>query len=95
MGPFEKIAYFMALQDPAGKVQWVFISMDPFTGNAEHIGVPTASSGARFQQKLTNCSVKSNVESIKNGTYANGCNIEFWDCDYAPANKSKNSAALV
>ncbi len=85
-GPFKKIAYFMALKDKKGQVQWAFVSMDPFTDDVKKIGVPVKSANARFQQKVANCLVKSNVPGVKNGKYADGCNIEFWECNYGPGN---------
>ncbi len=88
-GPFKKIAYFMALQDKKGNVQYAFVSMDPFTDDVKKIGAPVKSSGARFQQNITNCLVKSNVPGVKNGNFAEGCNIEFWDCNYGGGNATK------
>ena len=51
-GPFKKIAYFMAIKGKDGKVKWAYVAMDPFTDDVEKIGVPTKSSGARFQQNV-------------------------------------------
>lgn len=85
-GPFKKIAYFMALQDMAGKTTYAFVAMDPFTDDVTKIGVPCKASGARFQVKVTGALVKSNVPGVANGEFAEGCNLEFWDCNYGPGN---------
>lgn len=87
--PFKKVAYFMALQDLAGKESFVFVAMDPFTTDVAKIGVPTKASGARFQTKVTGVTVKGNVAGVATGDFAEGCNIEFWDCNYGPANAAK------
>ena len=88
-GPFKKIAYFMALQDLAGKETYVFVAMDPFSPEIGKMGVPTKASGARFQMKVSGVLVKSNVPGVAAGEYAEGCNLEFWDCNYGPANASQ------
>ncbi len=87
--PFKKVAYFMALQDMKGQVTYAFVSMDPFTDDVAKIGVPTKAAGARFQVQVTGAAVKSNVPGIKTGDYPEGCNIEFWDCNYGPGNAAK------
>jgi len=81
----DKIAYALILN---GK-DYVFVSMDPFTTDLNKIGVPTATTEAFFQQKVKNLFVKSNVESIKNGEFPDGGNIEFWSNDYGPNNVDK------
>ena len=88
-GPFKKVAYFMALQDMAGKETYAFVAMDPFTDEVAKIGVPTKASGARFQTNVTGVLVKSNVPGVATGELAQGCNIEFWDCNYGAGNATK------
>lgn len=88
-GPFSKVAYFLGLQDDNGDVKYVFVEMDPFTDDIKKIGVPDKASGARFQQALQNVRVKSNVDGVKNGKFPDGCNIEFWHCNYI-GNNAKN-----
>ena len=80
--PFKKVAYFLALLDKAGNTKYVFVEMDPFTDDVKKIGVPDKASGARFQCPVKNVKVKSNVPEIKTGDFPDGCNIEFWDCNY-------------
>ncbi|MBT3378849.1 MAG: 9-O-acetylesterase [Lentisphaerae bacterium] len=88
-GPFKKVAYFMALQRMGAKVTYAFVSMDPFTDDVAKIGVPSKASGARFQLKVTNAVVKTNSPNVTEGTFAEGCNIEFWDCNYGGNNAAK------
>jgi sialate O-acetylesterase len=86
-GPFKKVAYYLALQDMQGKTTYAFVSMDPFDADAKKLGVPTKGSGARFQQKVTGVAIKTNSDAVAAGEFAEGCNIEFWDCNYGPGNK--------
>ncbi len=85
-GPIKKVAYYLAMQDLQGKVTYAFVSMDPFDSDLKKLGVPTKGSGARFQQKVAGATIKSNVPDIATGDFAEGCNIEFWDCNYGPGN---------
>jgi len=88
-GPFKKVAYFLALRNKAGKTEYVFAEMDPFTDDVKKIGVPDKASGAYFQCPVKNVKVKSNVPEIKTGDFPEGCNIEFWDCNYGGGNAKK------
>jgi len=63
--------------------------MDAFTDNVGKIGVPTAWSGARFQQNVSNMNVYSNVKGVVTGIGLAGGNIEFWPNNYGPANSAK------
>jgi len=92
-GPFTKVAYFMALQDGDGTVTYAFVAMDPFTDDITKIGVPCKASGARFQTKVTGAVVKTNVDGVSSGAFPEGCNIEFWDCNYGPSNTTKIEGA--
>jgi sialate O-acetylesterase len=84
-GQIERIAYFMLLNDK----DYVFVAMDPFTTDIKKIGVPSAQSGALFQTLLKNLLVKSNVEGVKNGSFAEGGNVEFWPSNYGGTNVAK------
>ncbi len=85
---FKKIAYFLAVQDKDGKISYVFVSMDAFTDDVKKIGVPVKGTDAVFQQNVANVSVKTNSSAIKSGDFADGCNIEFWPCNYGPGNEA-------
>jgi len=87
--PFDRIAYFLELQGADRNTQYVYVSMDAFTDALGKIGVPTAQSGARFQQTVANMNVHSNVKSLVNGTGLAGGNIEFWPNNYGPGNGAK------
>ena len=87
--PFDRIAYFLELQDADRRPQYLYVSMDAFTDALGKIGVPTVPSGAFFQQNVTNMNVYSNVKGIVTGTSLAGGNIEFWPNNYGPANSAK------
>jgi sialate O-acetylesterase len=86
--PFDRIAYFVELQDANLNTEDVFVSMDAFTTDLGKIGVPVFGSGAEFQQNVTNMDVFSNVKGIVTGTGLDGGNIEFWPNNYGPANSA-------
>lgn len=87
-GPVKKVAYYLATQDLEGKTTYAFVSMDPFDSDLKKLGVPTKGSGARFQQKVTGVTVKTNAGNVAAGQFPEGCNIEFWDCNYGPGNQT-------
>ncbi len=84
--PFDRIAYFLELTDANGQQQYIYISTDAFTADITRIGIPTVASGAKFQTKISNMNVTSNVSGIVNGTGLKGGNIEFWPNNYAGNN---------
>lgn len=81
----DRIAYFIELQPKDGGPQYLYVSMDAFTGDATKIGLPTAASEIKFQQPVANLTVVSNVKDVVTGTGLKG-NIEFWSTNYAPKN---------
>jgi lysophospholipase L1-like esterase len=87
LGAFGRVAYYLELQSTnGGPLQYVWISMNPFTTNLTKIGVPTLASGAVFQQSVTNMNVSSSVAGIVTGTNLTGGSLEFWPYNYAQAN---------
>lgn len=88
--PFDRIGYFVELQDQDGNDRDVFVSMDAFTTDAAKIGVPYFGSGEFYQQDVKNMDVFSNMGSIVTGTGLSGGNIEFW-----PNNYGQNNSAHV
>jgi sialate O-acetylesterase len=86
---FDRIAYFLELQAGNGDTQYLYVSMDAFTDSLDKIGVPTATSGGRFQQDVTGLNVYSNVRGILSGTNLAGGNIEFWPNNYGAGNAAK------
>lgn len=87
-GPFDRIAYFLELQKAGEPVKCVYVSMDAFTTDLAKIGVPTVASKAKFQQKVANMNVISNVEGIVTGAGLKGGNIAFWPDNYGPPNSA-------
>lgn len=86
-GQVKRVAYFLHLKPRAGQEQYVFVTMPPLSKNLKQLGVPTKGSGARFQQEVSDVTVLSNVPGVETGRFATGCNVEFWDCNYAAANE--------
>ncbi|MGZ0654385.1 sialate O-acetylesterase [Coraliomargarita sp. W4R72] len=86
-GVFNQIAYFLELQQPGQARKYVFVSMDTFTKDSSKIGIPTGKSGAQFMQRVTNLTVRSNVEGLSDCDNTDGGNIEFWPGNYRPANQ--------
>lgn len=86
--PFDRIAYFLELQPKNGPAQYVYVSLGAFTSELAKIGVPTAASGARFQQTVTNLNVWSNVKGVLTGTGIARGNLEFWSSNYGPDNSA-------
>ncbi len=86
--PFDRIAYFLELQGADRHTQYLYVSMDAFTDALDKIGVPTAKSGAHFQQNVANMNVYSNVKGIATGKGLGGGNLEFWPNNYGPANSA-------
>lgn len=87
-GTIKRIAYLLELQKADSPVQWVWTSMDAFTSNVRHIGVPTASSGAFFHQTVANLLVASNVDGLPSGVIGDGV-IEFFSSNYNGKNEKK------
>jgi sialate O-acetylesterase len=85
---FDRVAYFLELQGADKETHYLYVSMDAFTDALDKIGVPTAKSGARFQQNVANMNVYSNVKGIVTGTGLKGGNIEFWPNNYGPVNSA-------
>ncbi|MGL4943621.1 MAG: sialate O-acetylesterase [Thermoguttaceae bacterium] len=83
--PFTRVAYLMVLTDTSGKTTFGFTSMDAFTTDIRKIGLPTTDSGAVFQTRVKNLVVKSNVDGVAVGEFAEG-NIEFWPNNYSAQN---------
>ncbi len=84
---FSRVAYYFELQKSGEDVQYVWASMDAFTDDAGKIGVPTAQSGARFQQDVANLFIESNVAGLRTNQTIPVGNIEFWPDSYKTANK--------
>ncbi|MDR3199138.1 MAG: 9-O-acetylesterase [Planctomycetaceae bacterium] len=86
VGKIKRVGYFLYLKPKEGTEQFVFVTMPPLDSNLTKLGVPTKASGARFQQAVSDVTVVSNVSGVETGTFAAGCNVEFWDCNYAAPN---------
>jgi hypothetical protein len=83
-GDFDRVAYYLELDDT-----WVYVSMDAFTTQAEHIGLPhTPDNPVFFQTYVSNLHVLASTgANVTTGTVATG-NLEFWPNSYGPANEA-------
>lgn len=86
--PFHRVAYLMELRGGDGRAAFVWVSMDAFTDDPGKIGIPTAASGAHFQQAVANLTVASNVPGVPTGAGLVG-SIEFWPNHYGPPNSAE------
>jgi len=84
--PFKRVAYYWELQKPTGGADWLYVSVDAFTADVGKLGIPNTTSGAFFQQFLSNMNVYSNVPGIVAGTGLTTGNIEFWPSNYGQNN---------
>jgi sialate O-acetylesterase len=92
-GAFDRVAYFLELQQDGQEPQFVYVSMDAFTDDIGKIGIPTVESKVVFQQKIANMNVVSNAAGVTTGTGLQGGNIEFWGNNYDPKNSAKVEGA--
>ena len=92
VGKFSRVAYLLELETPGGDDQKVFVSAKAFTEDATKIGVPTAATGATFQQSLQDMVIISTDETLQTDAPVTG-NIEFWSSNYATANSSQVKGA--
>lgn len=81
IGVVESLGYYVQLDD-----QWVWVSMNAFTSDLTKIGVPTLSSGAVWQTKVSGMQYVSNVASVGSSNASTAGNIEFWPYDYQRGN---------
>ena len=91
---FDRVAYFLELKSPAAGHQRLFVSMKAFTDDVKKIGIPVAGSKIRFQQKVEDVFVASDVRGIANGEGIKTANIEFWPHNYDAANSARIPGAL-
>lgn len=84
-GSFSRIAYYLELQKAGQDLQYLWVSMNAFTNKAAAIGVPTAVSGAIYQQYVSNMNIFCNVPGVTTGSNIPG-NIEFWPSNYTATN---------
>jgi sialate O-acetylesterase len=86
--PFDRVGYLLELQPADGPARYVFASMDAFTTDISKIGVPEISQNVKFQQRIQNLHVTSNVTELPQGAILEGGNIEFWPHNYGPTNSA-------
>jgi len=87
-GPIDRVAYFLELRKQGAPVEWVYVSMDAFTGDLSKLGVPTVASKARFQTQVKHMRVLASDPRVTAGTDLTG-NIEFFPNNYGPGNAAQ------
>ncbi len=85
-GPFSRIAYYVETERSGQAPEFVWVAMDAFATSKGAIGIPTAASGAVFQQPVANMEVISNVAGVETGSGLTGGNLEFWPTNYTQPN---------
>ncbi|MEM7456308.1 MAG: sialate O-acetylesterase [Planctomycetota bacterium] len=83
--PFDRIAYYLELDDSNGLV-FVYVSMDAFTSDVIQTGLPILANGVVFQQNVASMNVVSNSAAVTPGTGITTGNIEFWPYNYGTQN---------
>ena len=86
-GELKRVAYLLKLSGKDGKVQWVFVAMDPFAEELGSVLVPTENSPG-YQTYVRNLEVASNVDGVKTGRFEQG-NIEFCGKNYGGYNAKR------
>lgn len=96
-GAFDRVAYYLELVQTSGPTQWVYISMNAFTNQANMLGVPNTTSGEYYHYGtggrmpsnwVANANILANVAGIVTGTGINTINLEFWPSNYGQSNDS-------
>ncbi|MGL4593393.1 MAG: sialate O-acetylesterase [Thermoguttaceae bacterium] len=88
VGKVKRVGYFLMLKAKDAPEQFIFVTTPPISQELNKLGVPVKSTGVRWQQNISDVTVASNVPGIETGSFADGCNIEFWECNYAAPNKA-------
>ncbi len=81
-GSISRVAYYMELKTSTGTLQYAYASVAAFSQNVKLLGLPTAVSGAYFNQGVYDMHVYSNVSGITTGTGMTG-NLEFFCGNYS------------
>ncbi len=83
---FDRVAYCLELDNGGSGLDWVWVSMDDFTGGTvTHTGVPVSSTGAIFETGvggITDMNVFSNVAGVVTSSGIATGNLEFWHNGY-------------
>ncbi len=82
--PFDRVAYFLEIRDKNTlATNWVWVSFTAHTQDRTKLGYPNRN-GATFkwQQKVYNMDVRSNVGTVTEATGVNTGNLEIWPSNY-------------
>ncbi|MCB9176519.1 MAG: hypothetical protein H6648_05100 [Caldilineae bacterium] len=87
--PFDRVAYYLELEAPDGRLDWVYVSMRAYTAKPTELGLPDPTGGRVVQQPVADLQVASNVAGIQPGDFATGGSLEIWPFNYSPANAGR------
>jgi hypothetical protein len=84
----ERVAYHLELQaQPFAPVRWAYASMNAFTNNAAHLGVPVLLLGRTFYRAVDDLNVYASAGAgVVEGRHIATGRIEFSGYNYAPTN---------
>jgi sialate O-acetylesterase len=85
-GSFDRVGYYMELTSGAFGSQFVWVSFNTLTAQANKTGVPNDVSGEFYQAPVSNMNVQSNAGGIVTGNGITTGNIEFWPSNYNQGN---------
>ncbi len=92
IGEFDRVAYYLELENGAGDFEYLWVSMPSYTTDSMKLGVPTVASGAVFQQAVSEMNVFTNKPGVPTGTGIAG-NLEFWPTNYSALNSGVAGAS--
>ena len=83
--PFDRVAYFVEMDHPTYGHRWVWAAFDAHTVNRRALAFPGKLAGERFQhqRKVSNLTVRSNVDDITDVTDSDTGNIEVFCANYS------------
>jgi sialate O-acetylesterase len=84
---YDRIGYLLELASGPSASEQVFVSVPAFTEDLKKIGIPTAKSGAMFQQSVPGLEVFTTSIRLGSGSFDSG-QLEFWPNNYGPRNAS-------
>jgi hypothetical protein len=85
---FSRVAYYLELRFGTGPLEYLWVSMNPFTNHVNGIGVPTRPSSAVFQRPVVSMNVSSSVAGLPSGNGLTGGYMEFWPSNYSETNSA-------
>lgn len=83
--PFDRVAYYLELQEAGGELKYAYASFDAMTDDLPQLAVPTRPSKVQWQMQVQHLHVVSNVPEVTAAQDGTGT-IELWGTNYGPGN---------